>query len=119
MFFVVAATARSPARSCTRDASLNANGRRTSRSVSSVGRFFVDGIAKTNLSSLNNAGVQTAESQCAAFERIGQIKHGLSVPPLKLDATCVRVVRNFDHRLTDAQPRANGQITFGQVEIDD
>src|ERR1039458_6018686 len=119
MFFVIAATSRSPARSWTRGASRKTNGRRTSRLVLSVGRFFTDRVAKTDLSSLNHACEQAAQTHRRTFRRIGYIQRGFSIPPLKFFTTRMRGVSDFQQRLADTQTRARGQVVLMQVEIND
>src|ERR1035437_9509381 len=101
MFFVIAATSRSPARSWTRGASLSSNGRRTSRSVSSVGRFFMDVVAKPHLPSVNHPDEQAAQTHRGTFGRICEVQHGFSIAPFKLAATRVRVVGDFHQGLAN------------------
>src|SRR5579863_10143407 len=117
MFLVVAATAWSPARSCTRGASPRSNGRRISRSVSSVGRFFGNDVSKTHLSFMDYTGVQAPKPQLEAFGRVCEITHGLPIAALKFDAPCVWVIRDLNYRLTDVHPRTCGKVGFMQVEI--
>src|SRR6266404_4933384 len=114
---VIAATSRSPARSCTRGASLNSNGRRTSCSVSSVGRFFMDRVTGPDLSFMNHPRKQTAQSRRQTLGRIGEIQRRLSVTPLEFRAACVRMVGDFQHSLANAETRADGKVIYMQIQI--
>src|ERR1035438_5991213 len=119
MFFVIAATSRSPARSWTRGASLKTNGRRTSRLLLSVGRFFVDRVAKPHLPSMDYPCEHTAQMHRQTFRSIGEIQHGLPIASFELAAARVGNIRNFQDGLANAQARARGNIVLMQVEIHD
>src|ERR1700683_4989183 len=110
MAIVVLATSRSPARRATRGASAGSNGRRISRSVSSVGRFFVDGVTRPDLSFMNHLRQQTAQSRRQTLGRIGQIQRRLSVTPLKFHAARVRMVGDFQHDVANTETRADGKV---------
>src|SRR5580704_9787899 len=103
MAIVVLATSRSPARSATRGASPGSNGRRISRSVSSVGRFFVDGVTWPNLSFMNDPRQQAAQSRRQTLGSLGEIQRGFSITSFEFHAPRVRMVGDFQYDRPNAQ----------------